>query len=278
MVNNMEKNKLIVFENKKIRRLWHNEEWFYAVVDIISVLTDSKDPKQYIKKLRSRDEQLNLNWGTICTPLELKAIDGKIRKINCANIKGIFRLIQSVPSKKAEPFKQWLAQVGKERIDEIEDPELAQVRMKELYEQKGYSRDWIDKRLRSIAIRQNLTDEWKERGIENKKAFAILTAEISKATFGMTPAEYKQHKNLEKENLRDHMNDFELILTMLGEKVTTEISKNEMPDTFYKNLQVSKRGGSVAGDARIRTEQEIGKSIISKDNYLKEKEKLKRLK
>jgi len=199
----------------------------------------------------------------------LEASDGKKYNTDCANVETIFRIIQSIPSKKSEPFKRWLAKVGKERIDEIENPELAQERMKSLYEQKGYPQDWIDKRLRGIAIRQNLTDEWKERGIKTQSDFAILTAEISKSTFGMTPSEYKKYKSLDKKhNLRDHMTDFELIFTMLGEKISTEISKTEKPDDFYENKKVAKRGGKVAGKARKDTEKEIGKSIIEDENYL----------
>jgi hypothetical protein len=203
--------------------------------------------------------------------LKLKAPDGKKRVTDCSNTKGVFRIIQSIPSKKAEPFKQWLAQLGKERLDEIENPELAQARMKELYEKKGYPKDWIDKRLRGIAIRQNLTDEWKGRGIEKQQDFAILTAEISKATFDMTPGEYKEFKNIPAKsniNLRDNMDDLELIFTMLGERVTTEISKKEKPDTFNRNKNVAKRGGNVAGNARKETEKELGRSVISKKNYL----------
>ncbi len=196
---------------------------------------------------------------------------GKKRKILSGNAENVLRLIQSIPSKKAEPFKRWLAKVGYERIEEIENPELAQERMKKLYEQKGYSKDWIDKRLRGIAIRQNLTDEWKQRGIKEHREYAILTAEISKATFGITPSEYKNLKNLSersKANLRDHMDDLELIFTMLGERVTTEISKSEEPDTFDKNKKVAKRGGRVAGNARKETEKELGRSVVTKSNFL----------
>ena len=194
-----------------------------------------------------------------------------MRQTDCVNTKSAFRLIQSIPSPKAEPFKRWLAQVGQDRLDEIENPELAQQRMKEIYEQKGYPQDWIDKRLRGIAIRQNLTDEWQERGIVTRKDFAILTAEISKATFGMTPSEYKKFKDLPEKsgaNLRDHMDDLELIFTMLGERVTTEISKKEKPETFEKNKKVAKRGGKVAGTARKETEKELGRSVITKNNFL----------
>jgi len=265
-----QQNKLVVFQNKNIRRIWQNEEWFYSVVDIIEVLTDSPTPRQYWGKVKDR-EFTKLQLSPIWVRLKLIANDGKKRFTDCVNTKGAFRLIQSIPSKKAEPFKQWLAQVGKERLDEIENPELAQERMKEIYEQKGYPKDWIDKRLRGIAIRQNLTDEWKERGIKEQRDYAILTAEISKATFGMTPSEYKAFKNLptkSKVNLRDNMDDLELIFTMLGERVTTEISKKEKPETFSKSRDVAKRGGKVAGDARRNTEKELGRSIISDKNNL----------
>ncbi len=225
-----EENALVVFEDKKIRKVWHDGEWYFSVVDVVGVLSESHDPKQYIKKLRKRDNELGVNWGTICTPLEMVAQDGKMRELSCANTEGIFRIMQSIPSPKAEPFKLWLAKVGYERVQEIEDPELAQKRMKEMFRQKGYSDPWIEKRVRGIAVRDELTDEWSQRGIEKQKDFAILTAEISKATFGMTPNEYKQHKNLPKQskaNLRDHMNDLELIFTMLGEGVTTEITRSK---------------------------------------------------
>lgn len=266
-----------LFQDKKIRSVWNDEEeqWYFSVYDVVEALTDSNDPKQYIKRMRSRDEKLNLNWGTICTPLEMIALDGKLRKVQTANIKGLFRIIQSIPSPKAEPFKQWLAQVGYERMLEIENPELAQERMKLLYEQKGYPKDWIDKRLRGIAIRQNLTDEWKKRGITEERDFAILTAEISKATFGMTPSEYKEFKGLTKknQNLRDHMDDLELIFTMLGERVTTEISEKEQPETFNENKKVAKRGGNVAGVARKETEKELGRSVSTPKNFLPKKTK-----
>jgi len=265
------KNRLITFQNKKIRRIWHKDQWWFSVVDVVAVLTESKDAGAYWRKLKQR---LKTDEGsevvTNCHALKLEASDGKKYATDCANTETMFRIIQSIPSPKAEPFKRWLAKVGYERIQEIEDPELAQERMKNIYEQKGYSKDWIDKRLRGIAIRQNLTDEWKERGIENEKDFAILTAEISRATFGMTPSEYKKHKSLIKsnQNLRDHMTDFELIFTMLGEKVTTEISKQEKPNNFDKNKQVAKRGGNVAKNARIDTEKELGRSVISENNFL----------
>jgi len=262
--------KIAIFQKKEIRKTIYENEWWFVIADVIFVLTDSKNPKGYIKDMRRRDEELSKGWGQIATPLSIDTTGG-VQKLNCANTEGIFRIIQSIPSPKAEPFKRWLAKVGYERVQEIENPELAQKRMKDIYEQKGYPKDWIDKRVRGIAIRQNLTDEWQERGLGNKKSYAILTAEISKATFGITPSEYRELKGLKRENLRDHMTDLELIFNMLGEKVTTEISKKEQPKTFRQSQKVAKRGGGVAGKARKETELELGNSIISKKNYLKEK-------
>ncbi len=267
----METNKIALFEGKKIRKTFYKDEWWFVIRDVIVALTDSVQPDGYIKDMRRRDEELSKGWGQIATPLKIPT-EGGAQSINCANTEGIFRIIQSIPSPKAEPFKLWLAKVGYERVQEIENPELAQERMKDLYEKKGYSKDWIDKRLRGIAIRQNLTDEWQERGINNQKDFAILTAEISKATFGMTPSEYKKFKNIpnkSKANLRDNMTDFELIFNMLGEKVTTTISEKEKPQTFEGNKKVARRGGGVAGIARKETEKEIGESVITKKNFLK---------
>ena len=261
-----------LFQDKKIRSVWDETEqqWYFSVVDVVAALTDSVNPTDYLKKMRKRDASLAAYLGTNCPQVEMMTESGKRRKVLADNIKGLFRIIQSIPSSKAEPFKLWLAQVGYDRIQEIENPELAQERMKELYEQKGYPKDWIDKRLRGIAIRQNLTDEWKERGITEKSDYAILTAEISKATFGLTPSEYKKYKGLMKknQNLRDHMSDLELIFTMLGERVTTEISQKEKPDTFIENKQVAQRGGNVAGVAREQAEKELGRSIVSNQNFL----------
>tara|TARA_Y100000310_G_scaffold148432_1_gene147662 strand:- start:390 stop:1259 length:870 start_codon:yes stop_codon:yes gene_type:complete len=276
----MNQNKsLIVFQSKKIRRTWHNGEWWFSIGDIVFVLTDSSDPKQYIKKMKARDEPLNDNWGTICTLLELTAPDGKKRNTNCVNIKGAFRVIQSIPSKKAEPFKRWLAKVGYERVQEIEDPELSQKRMKELYRAKGYSDDWIEKRARGIAIRDELTDEWDKREVKTEKEYAILTAEISKETFGMTPSEYMKFKGLKRENLRDHMNDLELIFSMLGERVTTEITRNKNVQGYEECESAAKQGGKVAGNARKDAENQIGKPVSTKENYkyLIEREKKKGL-
>ena len=243
--------KLIVFENKKIRRIWHNNEWFYSIVDIVAVLTNSPTPRQYWGKTKEREfKQLQLS--PIWVQLKLKASDGKYYLTDCADKETIFRIIQSIPSRKAEPFKLWLAKVGSERIDEIENPELAQERMKEIYEKKGYSKVWIDKRLRGIAVRQDLTDEWKKRGVEEQSDFAILTAEISKASFEMTPHEYKKFKGLKNENLRDHMTDLELIFNMLGEASTSEIERTQNPKKFNEHINVSRKGGEIAKNARIK--------------------------
>ena len=270
-------NNIKLFQEKKIRSVWNEEEqqWYFSVVDVVGVLTDSVNPTDYLKKMRKRDEELATYLGTACPQVEMVTDTGKKRKTLAANVQALFRIIQSIPSPKAEPFKLWLAQVGYERVQEIENPELAQERMKELYEQKGYPKDWIDKRLRGIAIRQNLTDEWKERGITEKSDYAILTAEISRATFGLTPSDYKIYKGLTKknQNLRDHMSDLELIFTMLGERVTTEISQKEKPDTFTKSKQVAQRGGNVAGVAREQAEKELGRSVVSPENFLLDSDK-----
>lgn len=268
---------LKVFQKNKIRAAWNEEEeqWYFSVVDVVGVLTDSVNPTDYLKKIRKRDPELAKFLGTNCPQIAMKTERGRVRRTLSANIKSILRIVQSIPSSKAEPFKRWLAQVGYERVLEVENPELAQERMKLLYEQKGYSKDWIDKRLRGIAIRQNLTDEWKRTGITKEREFSILTAEISKATFGVTPSEYKKIKGLSKanENLKDHMDDLELIFTMLGERVTTELSQKENPDTFDKSKNVAKRGGNVAGIARRQTEKELGRSVVSSKNFLDQSSK-----
>lgn len=273
-----ESTQIKLFEEKKVRSIWdeNEQQWYFSVIDVVEVLTESVNPRDYWFKMKKRvHSEDGLELSTICRQFKMTAQDGKMRETDCANVKSLFRIIQSIPSPKAEPFKQWLAQVGYERMQEIENPELAQKRMKELYEKKGYPKDWIDKRLRGIAIRQNLTDEWKERGITKEKDYAILTAEISKATFGMTPSEYKEHKGLTKknQNLRDHMTDLELIFTMLGERVTTEISQQEKPEDFEGNKDVARRGGNVAGVARKETEKELGHSVISSENFLNLDEK-----
>jgi len=262
-------NSLIVFQDKKIRRLWHENEWFYSVVDIVEVLTDSPTPRQYWGKVKDR-EFIQLELSPIWVQLKLKAADGKYYNTDCVNTKNAFRLIQSIPSKKTEPFKQWLAQLAKERIEEIENPELAQDRVKEYYELKGYPKEWIDKRLKGIAIRQELTDEWKNRGVEEQKDFAILTNEISKATFGKTVGEYKEFKGLKKpkQNLRDHMTDWELILNMVGEKATTDITIAKDAKGLPHLKQTAKEGGDIAENTRKEIEQKIGKSVLSSENYL----------
>ena len=266
---------LVVFQGKGIRRTWFKDEWWFVVEDIVFVLTDSNDPKQYINKMKKRDEELSKGWVQFVHTLPIPT-KGGFQDINCANTKGIFRIIQSIPSPKAEPFKLWLAQVGYERVQEIENPELAQKRMKDLYKAKGYSDDWIEKRVRGIAIRDELTDEWKKRNIKTEQEFAILTAEISKATFEMTPSEYKKFKELKRENLRDHMNDLELIFSMLGERVSTEITREEDKQGFLEVEDAAKRGGRVAGNARKETEKELGRPVTSKENYLSEPENKKR--
>ena len=274
-------NSIKLFESKNIRSVWNEaeEKWYFSVHDIVLVLTDSADVKQYVKRILSRDSSLKLKWGTICTLVEMKATDGKNRKILAANSKGLLRLIQSIPSPKAEPFKLWLAQVGSERIDEIENPELAIQRTRETYKLKGYSDEWIEKRMRSITIREELTDEWSQRGVKAQKEYVILTAQISKATFGLTPSEYKGVKNLKRENLRDHMTDLELIFSMLGEASTTAIIKTQKPIGFTENKKVANQGGDVAGNALKELESKTGEKVVSPTNYkLLEEKKQKRIK
>ncbi|HEX9513649.1 MAG TPA: BRO family protein [Puia sp.] len=253
--------------------MWNEQEqkWYFSVQDVVEVLTGSTDVKQYIKKILSRDAQLKSNWGTICTLVGMEAADGKKRQVQAADTKGLLRIIQSIPSPKAEPFKLWLAQVGSDRLDEIGNPELATQRTRELYKLKGYPDDWIEKRMRSIAIREELTEEWKNGGVKEQLEYAILTAEISKATFGLTPAEYKKVKGLKRENLRDHMNDLELIFSMLGEASTTAIVKTKKPKGFVENKVVAKQGGAIAGNARKALEIRTREKVVSKDNYLPEK-------
>ena len=274
-----EKDSLVVFQDKKIRRIWHLDEWYFSVVDIVEVLTNSDNPGNYWKVLKHRLIKEGSNEVvTKCNRLKLQSTDGKYYETDCANTKSLFRIIQSIPSKKAEPFKLWLAQVGYERIEEIENPELGQDRIKEYYKLKGYPKDWIDKRLRGIAIRQELTDEWKNRDIKTEQEFGILTNEISKATFGKTVGKYKEFKQLKKknQNLRDHMTDWELILTMFGEKATTDITKERNSKGFEECKESANLGGKIAKRAREDLEKNLGKSVVSKENFLpKQKEKKK---
>lgn len=239
---------------------------------MVSALIDSGDPKQYVQRMKYRDPELKKGWVQIVHTLEIRTSGGK-QKMNCANTEGLFRIIQSIPSPKAEPFKRWLAKVGYERVQEIDDPELGMKRTRALYRAKGYSTDWIENRMRGIVIREELTDEWQKRGAGNQKDYAILTAEISKASFGVTPSEYKKLKGLKRENLRDHMNDFELIFTMLGERSTSEIHRNENSKGLKKLKSDSKAGGNIAGGARKNLEKRLGRSVVSKDNFLPEKKK-----
>jgi DNA-damage-inducible protein D len=264
-------NHIAVFQETTIRRVWHNEEWWFAIVDVVGVLTDSVQPEGYVKDLRRRDPELAKGWGQIATPLSV-ATAGGAQRVNCANTEGLFRIIQSIPSPKAEPFKRWLAQVGYERVKEIENPELASARARELYQAKGYPQAWIEKRLRSISVRGELTDEWKARGVAEGKEYSILTAEIARATFGVTPSEHSQLKNLDQvktgNNLRDHMTDLELIFTMLGEASTTEIARRSDALGFDENRTSAKQGGTIAGNARKALEAKTGKKVVSKANYL----------
>lgn len=268
--------KIVVFKGKQVRKTIHNNEWWFVIEDVVSVLTDSVQPSGYIKDMRRRDPELSRGWGQIATPLLVETAGGP-QKINCANTEGIFRIIQSIPSPKAEPFKRWLAKVGYERIQEIENPELATKRTRMLYKLKGCSDDWIEKRMRGIAIREELTDEWQKRGAKEDKEYEILTAEISKAAFGITPNEYQKLKGLKRENLRDHMDDLELIFTMLGERSTTEIHRNEDSQGVKKLKADAQAGGKIAGNARKALEKRLKRPIVSGHNYLREKESQKKI-
>jgi hypothetical protein len=270
---------IAVFKDKQVRRIIHDNEWWFSVVDVVAALTDSVNPRDYWFKVKFREkDEAGIELSTICRQLKLPAPDGKLRKTDCANAEGLFRIIQSIPSPKAEPFKRWLAKVGFERVQEIENPELATKRTRLLYKLKGYSDDWIEKRMRGIAIREELTDEWQKRGAAEEKDYEILTAEISKAAFGVTPAEYKTIKGLKRENLRDHMDDFELIFTMLGERSTTEIHREEDSRGVPKLTADAREGGKIAGDARKALEKRLKRPIVSSDNYLHQKEVQKRVK
>lgn len=276
--------RIALFQRREVRRAIHNNEWWFVITDVVAALTDSVNAGDYLKKLRKRDPSLAdvfKGGGQIVPPLGLEfETAGGRQSLQCWNTEGIFRLIQSIPSPKAEPFKRWLARIGYERIQEIEDPELATKRTRALYQAKGYSDEWIEKRMRSIAIRDELTDEWKKRGVREQREYSILTAEISKATFGMTPSQYAEFKRLKRENLRDHMTDLELIFSMLGEAATTEIARNKDAQGFAQNKQAAHSGGSVAGHARRELEQKSGRKVTTNENYLAltQKEKVKRLK
>ena len=275
----MDKNtQIALFRGKTIRRALHQNEWWFSVVDVVGALTDSANARDYWFKMKIREkDEVGVELSTICRQLKLTAPDGKLRETDCANTEGIFRIIQSIPSPKAEPFKRWLAKVGYERVQEIENPELATKRTRMLYKLKGYSDDWIEKRMRGIAIREELTDEWQKRGAREEKDYEILTAQISKAAFGVTPGEYKQLKGLKRENLRDHMDDFELIFTMLGERATTEIHRTEDSRGVPKLEQDAEAGGRIAGDARKALEKRLKRPIVSSQNYLTEREGKRRL-
>jgi hypothetical protein len=259
--------RIALFQRKEIRRAIHNNEWWFVVEDVVLALINSRDPKQYIQRMKQRDPELGKGWVQIVHTLSVPT-DGGPQPMLCANTEGLFRIIQSIPSLKAEPFKRWLAKVGYERIQEIEDPELATKRTRALYKAKGYSDDWIEKRMRSIAIRDELTDEWKKRGVREQREYAILTAEISKATFGLTPSQYAEFKRLKRENLRDHMSDLELIFSMLGEAATTEITRTRDAQGFPESNQAAHGGGTVAGNARRELEKKSGRKVVTSENYL----------
>ena len=263
-----ENNSIQLFEDRKIRTVWdeEREEWYFSVQDVVAVLSESADPKQYIKKMRARDPQLSANWGTICTPIQMIAADGKQRKVQAANTEGILRIIQAIPSPKAEPFRQWLAQVGRERIEETIDPEQAIDRALETYQKKGYDADWIHQRILSIRVRNELTAEWQARGVEQGREYAILTDEITKAWSGMTTRQYKNLKGIKTENLRDNMSTLEIVLNMLAETTTTELSKAHQPEGFEESRTIARRGGKVAGDARRAIEADTGRPAVTSQN------------
>ena len=267
---------IVLFKGNRVRREIHNNVWWFSIIDVIQTLTDSARPSVYWSAMKARVKgEDGVELSTFCKQLKLESSDGKMYETDCATVEGLFRIIQSIPSPKAEPFKRWLARVGYERIQEIENPELATKRTRTLYKLKGYSNDWIEKRMRGIVIREELTDEWQQRGAQAQRDYEILTAEISKAAFGVTPSEYKKLKGLKRQNLRDHMDDFELIFTMLGERSTTEIHRTENSKGMPKLKTDSVRGGSVAGGARKQLEKEIGRPVVSSKNYLKKRENKK---
>jgi len=275
----METTKIALFKGNKIRKTFYNNEWWFSIIDVVEALTGSINPRDYWFKMKIRvKNEDGVELSTNCRQLKLVSSDGKKYETDCADTEGIFRIVQSIPSPKAEPFKRWLAKVGYERVQEIENPELATKRTRILYKLKGYPDDWIEKRMRGIAIREELTDEWQKRDAKKDKDYKILTAEISKATFGVTPDQYKKLKGLERENLRDHMDDFELIFTMLGERSTTEIHRTKNSKGIPKLKKDAKKGGKIAGNARKELEKELGKSVVSKENYLPKPRKNKSLK
>lgn len=264
------KSQLQLFEGRKVRTVWDEEaqEWFFSVVDVVAVLTDSADPKQYIKKMRSRDQELNTRWGTICTPTRMMASDGKYYNTQAADMQGMFRIIQSIPSPKAEPFKQWMAQVAAQRVDQMLDPELSIEQAVADYRRLGYSESWINQRLKTIEIRKGLTDEWKRGGVTESIDFATLTDLMSKTWSGMTTREYRRYKGLTKESLRDNMTNMELLLNALAEETATQLSKEHNPDGLVENAAVAKEGAEVARDARENVEKRLGRSIISSERAI----------
>lgn len=270
-----------LFESKQIRSEWNEAEqkWYFAIIDVVEILTESNNPRRYWSDLKRKLNKEGFSQlYEIIVQLKMMSSDGKKYITDCADAKGLLRIIQSIPSPKAEPFKQWLAQVGSDRLDEIENPELATQRSRELYKLKGYPDDWIEKRMRSIAIREELTEEWKNRGVKEQMEYAILTAEISKATFGLTPSEYKKMKGLKSQNLRDHMTDLELIFSMLGEASTTKVTRAKNAKGFIENKVAARIGGKIAGNALKELEKESGEKVITSENYLPEKKKSKELK
>lgn len=276
MTNSIEElTKIAIFRKREVRKIIHKNEWWFSVIDVIEALTGTDRPRKYWSDLKKK--LIKEGYAEVSEKigqLKMKAPDGKMRETDCADTETLFRLIQSIPSHKAEPFKRWLAKIGYERIQEIEDPELAQKRARALYKAKGYPDEWIERRMRGIAIREELTDQWQKHGVEKPKEYEILTAEISKAAFGVTPSQHKKLKGLKRENLRDHMNDLELLFSQLGEAATTEITKTEHPAGFDQNKQVSKRGGKIAGDARKKLEKETGRKVVTESSYLSKKKEL----
>ncbi len=276
----MIENKVVLFQNKQVRRIWHNEEWYFAITDIIEILTETPQPRRYWSTLKKKI--INTEGGhqllAFMEQLKVAAADSKSYKTDMANTKGIFRILMSVPSPKAEPFRQWLVKVGEERMQEIENPEVGFERLKDVYRAKGYSEEWIEVRLKSIDVRKNLTDEWKNRGVKEGLEYSILTAEISKGTFGITPKEHSQIKGLNKHNLRDHMTDLELIFTMLGEGLTKKLAIEDDAQGFYENADAARKGGQAAGDALEAAEKRTGVKVVSTENFLHQIEATKKKK